>query len=305
MTWFDWEDLGGSITAAPAVASWAANRLDCFVRGTDNHMWHKWWDGSSWSGWEDLGGSITAAPAVASWAANRLDCFVRGTDNHMWHKWWDGSSWSGWEDLGGVITNAPAAVSWGLNRIDCFTRGTDNHMWHKWWSLGSTVRLHLKVLSNPTEFTIDQMVDSMRQVYEANGIRVIVASTENLNLPLLNDLDVGACTMGNTTTEQNQLFGNRNNVGLNDIAIYFVRSTVPSFNGCAAHPVGQPSAVVASIASRWTLGHEVGHVLGLAHVNNSDRLMTGNGTGNITNPPPDLIASEVATMNASPLTIDV
>lgn len=258
----------------------------------------------TWFGWEDLGGIITSAPAVASWAANRLDCFVKGADNHMWHKWWDGSQWSRWEDLGGVIDDAPAAVSWGQNRIDCFARGMDNHMWHKWWSVVPTVRLHLKVLSNPTGFTIDQMVDGMRQVYEANGIRV-VASTENLNLPLLNDLDVGTCTMGNTTNEQNQLFGNRNNVGVNDIAVYFIRSTVPSFNGCAAHPVGQPSAVVASIASQWTLGHEVGHVLGLPHVNNNDRLMTGNGTGNITNPPPDLIASEVQTMNTSPLTVDV
>jgi hypothetical protein len=43
MTWLGWEDLGGILTSAPAVASWAANRLDCFVRGTDNHMWHKWW----------------------------------------------------------------------------------------------------------------------------------------------------------------------------------------------------------------------------------------------------------------------
>jgi hypothetical protein len=31
-------------------------------------------------------------------------------------------------------------------------------------------------------------------------------------------------------------------------------------------------------------------------------LMTGNGTANITNPPPDLIASECSTMDSSPLT---
>jgi hypothetical protein len=259
----------------------------------------------TWHGWEDLGGIITAGPAVASWAPNRLDCFVKGANNHMYHKWWNGSNWSGWEDLGGVIDGAPAAVSWGLNRIDCFARGMNNHMYHKWWSLVPTVRLHLKVLSNPTRFTTDQMVEGMRQVYEANGIQVVVASTENLNLPLLNDLDVGECTMGNITAEQNQLFSNRNNVGTNDIAIYFVRSTVPSYNGCAAHPAEQPSTVVASIASQWTLGHEVGHVLGLPHVNNNDRLMTGNGTDNITNPPPDLIASEVQTMNNSPYTVDV
>jgi hypothetical protein len=33
--------------------------------------------------------------------------------------------------------------------------------------------------------------------------------------------------------------------------------------------------------------------------------MTGNGTANITNPPPDLAAGEVNTMLASPLTIDL
>ena len=30
------------------ASSWAPGRLDVFVRGTDNAMWHKWWDGSAW-----------------------------------------------------------------------------------------------------------------------------------------------------------------------------------------------------------------------------------------------------------------
>jgi hypothetical protein len=132
--WFGWESLGGVLTSDPAVSSWAANRLDCFVRGTDNAMWHKWWNGSSWSGWENLGGVLTSAPAAVSWGPNRIDCFVRGTDNAMWHKWWNGSSWSGWENLGGVLTSDPAVCSWGPNRLDCFVRGTDNAMWHKWWN---------------------------------------------------------------------------------------------------------------------------------------------------------------------------
>lgn len=157
--------------------------------------------------------------------------------------------------MGGVIDGAPAAVSWGPNRIDCFARGMDNHMWHKWWSQVPTVRLHIKILSNPTSVTVNQMVASMRQVYEANGFSVVVASTESLNLPLLQDLEVGSCVMGQTTAEQNQLFANRNNVGASDVAVYFVRSTNPALNGCAAHPPGQPSAVVTSIASQWTMGH--------------------------------------------------
>ena len=73
-----------------------------------------------------------------------------------------------------------------------------------------------------------------------------------------------------------------------------------------------PPTQRASLGGRRTRGDSVdarctrlGHVLGLFHVNNNDRLMTGNGTANITNAPPDLIASEVATMLASPFTIDL
>jgi hypothetical protein len=85
--WSSWEDLGGVLVAGPTV-SWSANRLDVFGTGTDNHMWHKWWNGSSWSGWEDLGGVLIDNPAAVSWGPNRIDTFVRGTDNHLWHKWW-------------------------------------------------------------------------------------------------------------------------------------------------------------------------------------------------------------------------
>ena len=77
---------------------------------------------------------------------------------------------------------------------------------------------------------------------------------------------------------------------------------MPPSNGCATHPAGRPGAVVAQGATRWTLGHEVGHVLTLRHVNDNNRLMTGNGTANITNAPPDLTAQEVIAMRANNLT---
>ena len=153
-------------------------------------------------------------------------------------------------------------------------------------------RVHVKMLTTPT-ISIDQMFTSMRWVYESIGIVVHRVSTETLNLPALNDVDVGACTLGSVTAEQTQLFGHRNNAGPNDAVVYFVRSTVPPFNGCASHPANQPGAVVAQGASQWTMAHELGHVLGLLHVNDNNRLMTGNGTANITNPPPDLIPQEV------------
>lgn len=164
-----------------------------------------------------------------------------------------------------------------------------------------TLRLHVKILTNPT-ISIERMVIAMQQVYEAVGIRVHWVSTETLNLPALNDVDVGTCTLGSVTTEQTQLFANRNNAWGKDVVVYFVRSTVPAYNGCAAHPNGQPGAVVAQIATIWTLAHEVGHVLGLRHINDNNRLMTGNGTSNITNPPPNLVSTEVNSMREITLT---
>ncbi|MDF2520496.1 MAG: hypothetical protein K0R84_1124 [Clostridia bacterium] len=133
--WSQWEDLGGILTSGPAVASWQANRLDVFGRGQNNHLWHKWWDGSRWSEWEDLGGILTSAPEAVSWGFNRIDVFGRGQNQSLWHKWWDGTRWSEWEDLGGgAITSAPAAASTGVNRLEVFARGQNNQLLFRTWN---------------------------------------------------------------------------------------------------------------------------------------------------------------------------
>lgn len=143
--WTGWQDLGGALTSAPAVASWGANRLDVFARGIDNTLQHIWYDGT-WHKWESLGGKLTSAPTVASWEAGRLDIFARTTGNTMIHKWF-ASGWSNWENLGGGLTSAPTAASWGKSRLDVFARGKDNALWHKyfngkwsgWESLGGLI----------------------------------------------------------------------------------------------------------------------------------------------------------------------
>ena len=117
-----------------SAAAWSANRLDVFVKGADDAMYHRWWNGSAWGGFEDLGGIIMSAPAAVSWGPNRLDIFAVGTDSAMYHRWWNGSAWGGWENLGGILDSAPCAVSWGPNRLDIFAKGTDNAVWHRYWN---------------------------------------------------------------------------------------------------------------------------------------------------------------------------
>ncbi len=146
--WSQWEDLGGVLTTAPAAASWGQNRIDVFSGGTDNAMWHKWWDGSRWSDWENLGGSLTSAPAAVSWGPNRIDVFARGTNNDLIHKWWDGRTWSNWESLGGTLTSGPTVSSRQPNQLEVFARGQNNNLikrtwngsrWEDWQTIGGNL----------------------------------------------------------------------------------------------------------------------------------------------------------------------
>jgi RHS repeat-associated protein len=120
----------------PAVASWGANRLDLFVRGTGNNLLHKYWNGTSWSAtWEDLGGPFSSDPAAVAWGPNHIDLFARGMDNKLMHNWWDGTAWQGWDNMGGgsAVASGPTAVSWSAGRLDVFARSTTNTLNHRWW----------------------------------------------------------------------------------------------------------------------------------------------------------------------------
>ncbi|MDQ6742551.1 MAG: aryl-sulfate sulfotransferase, partial [Candidatus Dormibacteraeota bacterium] len=128
-----WQSLGGALTSRPAAASWSPDRLDAFVRGSDQQTWHIFSLNGQWSGWEPLGGTLTSGPGVASWSSGRLDVFVRGSDQQLWHRWFDGGQWSGWEPLGGVLSSSPSVASWSAGRLDVMVQGTDQQVWHRWF----------------------------------------------------------------------------------------------------------------------------------------------------------------------------
>jgi hypothetical protein len=91
----------GRLSGGLAVSSRGTGRLDVFGVGTNQYLYHKWFQsGSGWSGWSSLGvppaeaggaGSIDMYPgAVSVRGTNRIDVFVTcGTCTYLWyHKWW-------------------------------------------------------------------------------------------------------------------------------------------------------------------------------------------------------------------------
>lgn len=293
----------------------------------DDRLVFYWRDAGGWRGPFTIGTGVTGRPSLIQSRFGRRGNFevvVPRVGGGLAHYWRDNDHpslpWHGPFPFGGpgLVSEVSCIQStFGPGNLEVVAR-EGNRLAFYWrlngppwtWSgpfyiCEETVTLHFKNVVDPATFTIpiNTMVDSMRQVFETAGIRAVVASTETLNLPALQDVSVNCSGVGFLDPEQDQLFANRNNAGPRDLCIYFVRSTLPMLNGCAAHPGGRPGAIVCSVASPWTLAHEIGHVLGLGHVGSSDRLMFGGGTWGITNPPADLAQGEVRTMRGSAFTV--
>ncbi len=127
-------NVGGVATSSPSASSWGSYRTDVFVRGQDNGIWQRTWNGT-WSGWASRGGTWTSKPGAVSWGQNRIDLFARAQDNTLQHAWSNGAAWSAWYPVaGGAFTSGASAASWGSGRLDVFARGQDNGLWHMSWN---------------------------------------------------------------------------------------------------------------------------------------------------------------------------
>jgi hypothetical protein len=167
----------------------------------------------------------------------------------------------------------------------------------------NTVRLHLKVFDEPALVRVDTMLANAKALLDLHNIDLVEVSRQTFadgeaEVSRLRTLVVDGSV---PTDDQTDLFNVRGGAEPDDLVIYFVRTLVPAQAGCATHPPDKPGAIVsASLATEWTLAHQIGHVLGLDHVNGVDRLMTGRSTDTIEAAVPELVASEVATMMDSP-----
>ncbi len=158
---WSYDNLGGNIQGSPTISSWGPNHLDVVVRGTDNAIYRKAWNGGGWSEWQSIGCCIVSSPGATSWGPNRLDvvAVVAGGSLGHWYSG-DGGATLFYDNLGGTFQGDPDIASWGSGRLDVFGIGVENQLWHKWWNgsawnewqpLGGSVTGGVGAVGSPTE----------------------------------------------------------------------------------------------------------------------------------------------------------
>ncbi len=137
--WQGWSSLGAppsgvTMTSDPIAISWGYARIDVFVRGSDNALWHKYYDVNlgGWSTWYSHGGALTSGPTATTWGWGRLDVFWRGAGGDLRHIFYAAfiGAWSNEYSHDGGLASDPSAISWGYARIDVVARGTDGTLQH-------------------------------------------------------------------------------------------------------------------------------------------------------------------------------
>jgi hypothetical protein len=165
------------------------------------------------------------------------------------------------------------------------------------------VRLHLRTVSAPA-VSEALLITNAQRVYGGAGICVEVATRRALPLDVdhfrrLNVID-GRCQWNKVSDEQRELFAiGTEGVPASGVLVYFVQGIMlpggMPLNGCAGHPEGRAAVLVSSRGSRWTMAHELGHVLltstfAPVHSHARDNLMFA---------PTEAIAADPPTLNVA------
>jgi GH25 family lysozyme M1 (1,4-beta-N-acetylmuramidase) len=120
------------------VARNSDGRLEVFVRGTDNAIYHNWQTAPNggWSGWWPMGGAALDQPVVGHNADGRLEIFWASIYGTVWHQWQlRGGGWSDPTMFDGMIaTDSPAVATNADGRMEIFFHGPDNRILHAWQS---------------------------------------------------------------------------------------------------------------------------------------------------------------------------
>jgi hypothetical protein len=156
--WTEWVSHSGRLVGVPSVVVNEQGRMEAFVRGAGNSLFHAWQisliNTEKWSAWENMGGQLSSDPVAVLQSDKTLAVFMTGYDNSLWTavqtKMDDPTSWTKVTRLGGHLVGGPSVIVAADGRLAVFGRGIDNslaHMvqvtlatggykWSDWASLG-------------------------------------------------------------------------------------------------------------------------------------------------------------------------
>ena len=125
--------MDGGMIGDPTVANNANDRLEAFIHGTDNRLWHGYQEGGPtgvWRRWFTLGNVIAGNPAATRGPQGRLHVFARGTDNALWQLYQDppGTGWGRWRSLGGQFAGDPQVVTDGFGLLYVVATAADGQL---------------------------------------------------------------------------------------------------------------------------------------------------------------------------------
>jgi alpha-galactosidase len=135
--WSDWQDLGGRLTDAPAVAFSDPAHWTLVARDAEGRVAQR---GPS-SGWSSLGTPagrpVYGRPSAAVDAGGRVHVAVRTAADDVWTIARDASGqWSGWTSLGGTVSGSPTLVAVG-GSVVLYARAADYTLWQQRYDGGA------------------------------------------------------------------------------------------------------------------------------------------------------------------------
>jgi hypothetical protein len=128
-------------SCASAVGYNEDSRVEIFVLGSDDAIWHRAQPkyvspANEWTPWVSLGGSFRDGPSVIRGSDGRLMVFSRGFDNQAYFKVQTKANagadeWGSWEPLGGDIFSRLSVLLNSEGLVHVYGKAKDNTLAHR------------------------------------------------------------------------------------------------------------------------------------------------------------------------------
>jgi hypothetical protein len=268
----------------------ADGRLEVFGIGTDLSFWHTWQTqpNNGWSGWNFFDGPSFRRIVVASNADGHLELFGIAQDNKTWHIWQTApnNGWSEWNvmwELTDKFQMLAAHQNWD-GRLDLYAVAPDGSPWVTWqtapsngwagWNLDINLILVVPEHFSQADFEdIHGGLEITRKIYASAGIRLRGVKWYQISAGA-----AGGYEVIDSNSEAEDLTSDWT-VPNHSIDVFVVRVLNGNDGESGISPVGGPcdkdkkgmNGAVVSLNGNVSdtgqiLAHEIGHYLGLDHV---------------------------------------